>query len=282
MSSYSRLVSKIINFGQETDDRTGIGTISIFGEMIEHDFSLGFPAETQKKLFWKPLIGELLWFIEGSTNVERLRELTWGKDSDRKTIWDENYESQGKALGYTNGNLGPVYGHQWRSFGGVDQLKNVIDEIKNNPNSRRLLVSAWNPVDLDKMTLPPCHYAFQFKVRGEYLDIMWSQRSVDTLLGLPFNIASYATLLEIVAKMTGYKPGMIKGSLGDCHIYNNHIDGAKEMLSRSKFGYPVLDFPDFTSQDTEEQLKEAVSWGVDAYKLVGYNSHPPIKLPMAV
>lgn len=293
MKDYKDLIEKVLNEGEVKEDRTGVGTISIFGTMSKHNFSDGFPANTYKKLFWKPVVGELLFFMEGATNLERLRELTWGKDSDKMTIWDANYNKQAKDLGYTNGELGPIYGAQWREFGksgstppytrkGVDQLANAIDMIKNDPTSRRILVSAWNPVDLPRMTLPPCHYSFQFNVSGDYLDILYNMRSNDLLLGRPFNDASYGLLLCIVAKMTGKTPRYMTASIGDAHIYANHVEGAKELIQREELPLPSLEFPDFTETDTVKQIEEAISWGVDSYKLIGYNSHPPIRLPMAV
>lgn len=185
MKSYQDLVRDILENGEDTMDRTGVGTRSVIGRVFQHDMSTGFPAVTTKRLAWKAVVGELLWFMQGFTNVESLRELTYGEGSDKRTIWDDNYENQAKALGYDNGYLGPVYGHQWRCFGQmwIDQLQNVVNEIKQNPSSRRLIVSAWNPEDLDKMALPPCHVLYRFSVRGNKLNLTWYQRSVDTFLG---------------------------------------------------------------------------------------------------
>lgn len=179
MIQYTDLVSDIIVNGRKKTDRTGIGTRSVFGRMLRFDLTKGFPATTCKRLAFRPVVGELLWFMQGSTNVDHLCKLTYGEGSDRKTIWDENYEKQAVDLGYSGGYLGPVYGKQWRMFGNknpVDQLQNVIDQIKANPDSRRLLVVAWNPEDIDRMALPPCHYAFQFEVYNGKLSLMWSQR----------------------------------------------------------------------------------------------------------
>ena len=277
-----QLIKHILNNGIESLDRTGIGTIAVFGAMTSYDLTEGFAVPTQKKLAWKPVVGELLWFMKGSTNIEDLRDITWGANSNKKTIWDENYEAQGKALGYSNGYLGPVYGKQWRDFGGHDQLYEVIESIKNNPNSRRHLVSAWNPTETNSMALPPCHYSFIFNVEGKYLDIMYSMRSNDIFLGKPFNDASYALLLSIVAKMTGYIPRNVIASIANAHIYLNHINQSKEMISRAEFELPSLEFPDFKNTDTFKQIEEAINWGVDSYKLVNYKSHDSIKAPMAV
>ena len=186
MIQYQEIIIDILKNGNVREERTGTGAISRFGIQKRFDLSRGFPAVTTKKLFWTPVVGELLWFMQGLTNVEDLRRITWGEGSDRKTIWDENYEAQGKALGYTGGELGPVYGKQWRSFGNVnpvDQLQRAIDLIKNNPTDRRMLVSAWNPEDLDKATLPSCHYMFQFYVENDKLSLMFNMRSTDVFLG---------------------------------------------------------------------------------------------------
>lgn len=191
MIQLKQLFAKILEQGTEREERTGTGSISIFDHKIEFDLRNGFPACTTKKLAWKAVVGELLWFIEGSTNVERLRQLTHGLLGRQRTIWDDNYENQAVGLGYKAGELGPVYGAQWRGFGtykveenghltqnpgSVDQLAQLIEEIKKNPNSRRLLLSAWNPLELDKMALPPCHWAFEVYIDGEYLDLKWHQR----------------------------------------------------------------------------------------------------------
>lgn len=183
MKQYLDLMKSVIVFGNEKEDRTGVGTLSKFGTMMRFDLSKGFPAVTTKTLAWRAVVGELLWFMRGSTNVETLRAITHGATSDKKTIWDANYENQAKALGYTDGYLGPVYGKQWRDFGGVDQLADVIRQIKERPDSRRHIVSAWNPAEIDKMALPPCHVLYQFEVCDGKLSLMWYQRSVDVFLG---------------------------------------------------------------------------------------------------
>ncbi|WKV23575.1 thymidylate synthase [Salmonella phage SEA1] len=183
MKQYQELIQHIFDEGYETDDRTGTGTIAVFGTQLRFDLQEGFPAVTTKKLAWKACIAELIWFMSGSTNVNDLREIQHGSRTEGKTVWDDNYENQAISMGYSDGELGPVYGKQWRDFMGVDQLKLVIDRIKETPNDRRQIVTAWNPLELSKMALPPCHYAFQFNARNGFLDLMWSQRSVDVFLG---------------------------------------------------------------------------------------------------
>ena len=236
MKQYLELLNDVLTHGSERADRTGVGTISVFGRQIRFDMQKGFPIVTTKKVFFSSVVSELLWFLEGSTNEHRLAEIKNDNkryaeltEKERKTIWTANYENQGKALGYTDGEMGRIYPAQYRGFRGiteareetanghnayqnsrnmcyhlikVDQVNNVINEIKNNPNSRRLLVSAWNPVDLNDCVLPPCHVLYQFDVDGDKLSLIWFQRSVDCGTGLPFNIASYALLLHIVARMT--------------------------------------------------------------------------------
>ena len=221
MKQYLDLLEDILENGEERDDRTGVGTISVFGRQLRFNLKDGFPAVTTKSLAWKSVVSELLWFLEGSTNEHRLAEIKNDNkpydqltETEKKTIWTLNSENQGKSLGLTNGELGPIYGYNWRHWKALkgsghskygktvtylieefDQLNNVINEIKNNPHSRRLLVSSWNVPELENMALPPCHYAFQFYVSGsenQYLSLMWNQRSVDSFIGLPFNIASYA------------------------------------------------------------------------------------------
>lgn len=266
--------------GTETRDRTGVGTKSVFGRMLRWDLSKGFPAVTAKRLAWTPVVGELLWFIEGSTNINRLRELTWGPNSDKATIWDDNYFNQGLALGHRGGELGPVYGKQWRDFEGVDQLQNVVNalqkDLRTGIKGRRHIVSAWNPVDLPDMSLPPCHTHFQFIVEDGKLSLMWSQRSVDIFLGLCFNIASYALLTHIVASILGIKVGELVFSGGDCHIYLNHVEQVNEMLSNESFDLPTLKIPTITSLD---DLK---NYTVKDFVLENYKSHKTIKAPMAV
>lgn len=288
MKQYQELIQHILTNGYETDDRTGTGTIAVFGTKARWDLTQGFPAVTTKKLAWKACIAELLWFLSGSTNVNELRQRTHGSLIEGKTIWDENYENQARDLGYSGGELGPVYGKQWRDFGGVDQVVKIIDRIKQLPNDRRQIVSAWNPAEIDRMALPPCHMFYQFNVRNGYLDLQWYQRSVDVFLGLPFNIASYAALLHIVAKMCNLIPGDLVFSGGNTHIYSNHIEQCQEVLRREpkKLCQLEINWPEnFNAPGitTEGQLKHVTEVMTHKdFKLVGYESHPTIKAKMAV
>ena len=287
MQQYKDLIQDILDNGYVTDDRTGTGTIALFGTKMRFDLTKGFPAVTTKKLAWNSCSNELLWFMSGSTNVNDLRERTHGSRDEGFTIWDGNYDNQAVALGYTDGELGPVYGKQWRDFGGVDQLAKTIDRIKKIPTDRRQIVSAWNPAEIDKMALPPCHMFYQFNVRNGYLDLQWYQRSVDVFLGLPFNIASYAALVHIVALMCGLKPGDLVFSGGNTHIYMNHIEQCEEVLAREPKELCQLKmsgFPnDFKYWSTEQQLDWITAFmeGSD-FELIGYESHPTIKGKMAV
>ncbi|ANZ50824.1 thymidylate synthase [Enterobacteria phage Aplg8] len=286
MKQYQDLIKDIFENGYETDDRTGTGTIALFGTKLRWDLTKGFPAVTTKKLAWNACIAELIWFLSGSTNVNDLRLIQHDSLIQGKTVWDENYENQAKDLGYHSGELGPIYGKQWRDFGGVDQIVEVIDRIKKLPNDRRQIVSAWNPAELKYMALPPCHMFYQFNVRNGYLDLQWYQRSVDVFLGLPFNIASYAALTHIVAKMCNLIPGDLIFSGGNTHIYMNHVEQCKEILRREPMDLCELQlkFPDeFDEWDTESQ----VFWLSQFAKphnfiLNNYESHPPIKGKMAV
>lgn len=286
MKQYQDLIKNILENGYETDDRTGTGTIALFGTKLRWDLTKGFPAVTTKKLAWKACIAELIWFLSGSTNVNDLRLIQHDSLIQGKTVWDENYENQAKDLGYHSGELGPIYGKQWRDFGGVDQIIEVVDRIKKVPNDRRQIVSAWNPAELKQMALPPCHMFYQFNVRNGYLDLQWYQRSVDVFLGLPFNIASYATLVHIVAKMCNLIPGDLIFSGGNTHIYMNHVEQCKEILRREpkelcelKIDWPI----EFGNCDTETQLY----WLTEYMKpkdfiLENYESHPAIKGKMAI
>lgn len=286
MKQYQELIKHIFEEGYETDDRTGTGTIAVFGTKLRWGLSKGFPAVTTKKLAWNACIAELLWFLSGSTNVNELRMIQHGSLIEGKTVWDENYENQAKDLGYQGGELGPVYGKQWRDFMGVDQVVKIIDRIKQLPNDRRQIVSAWNPAEIDKMALPPCHMFYQFNVRNGYLDLQWYQRSVDVFLGLPFNIASYAALVHIVAKMCNLKPGDLVFSGGNTHIYSNHIEQCKEVLRREPKELCQLEiaFPDkFSDWETSSQLRWLDQWAKPHhFVLKGYESHPTIKAKMAV
>lgn len=286
MKQYQDLIKQILTDGYDTDDRTGTGTRAIFGTKIRFDLTRGFPAVTTKKLAWKACISELLWFLSGSTNVDDLRERTHGSRDEGKTIWDENYETQARQLGYMDGALGPVYGKQWRDFGGIDQLKLIINRIKQMPTDRRQIVSAWNPAEIDKMALPPCHCFYQFNVRNGYLDLQWYQRSVDVFLGLPFNIASYAALAHIVAKMCNLIPGDLVFSGGNTHIYMNHIEQCEEVLRREPKELCNLEIiwpGNFENWPTETQLDwVTTSMSHKDFKLHGYKSHPAITAKMAV
>ena len=286
MKQYQDLIKHILIDGYDTDDRTGTGTRAIFGTKIRFDLTRGFPAVTTKKLAWKACISELLWFLSGSTNVDDLRERTHGSRDEGKTIWDENYETQARQLGYMDGALGPVYGKQWRDFGGIDQLKLIINRIKQMPTDRRQIVSAWNPAEIDKMALPPCHCFYQFNVRNGYLDLQWYQRSVDVFLGLPFNIASYAALVRIVAKMCNLIPGDLVFSGGNTHIYMNHIEQCEEVLRREPKELCNLEITwpsNFENWPTETQLDwVTTSMTHKDFKLQGYKSHPAITAKMAV
>ena len=310
MKNYLELLTDVLNNGEERDDRTGIGTVSVFGRQLRFKMKDGFPAVTTKKLAWRSVVSELLWFLEGSTNEHRLAEIKNDNkpydqltETEKKTIWTLNSENQGKNLGYGNGELGPIYGYNWRhwkalagnghsKFGKTityviqefDQLTNVINEIKNNPHSRRLLVSAWNVPELENMALPPCHYSFQFYVSGpenQYLSLMFNMRSADAFLGAPFNIASYALLLHIIAKMTGKIPLELIGNFGDVHIYKNHIDVVKEQLKRTPRKLPTLKMPDLDYQNMtlDEILKSVKS---SDFILENYVHDDTLKAPMAV
>lgn len=286
MKQYQFLIKDILENGYETDDRTGTGTIALFGTKLRWDLTKGFPAVTTKKLAWKACIAELIWFLSGSTNVNDLRLIQHDSLIQGKTVWDENYENQAKDLGYHSGELGPIYGKQWRDFGGVDQIIEVVDRIKKLPNDRRQIVSAWNPAELKQMALPPCHMFYQFNVRNGYLDLQWYQRSVDVFLGLPFNIASYATLVHIVAKMCNLIPGDLVFSGGNTHIYMNHVEQCKEILRREPMDLCELQlkFPDeFDEWDTESQVFWLSQFAKPHnFVLNNYVSHPPIKGKMAV
>ncbi|XAO16644.1 thymidylate synthase [Escherichia phage FL12] len=286
MKQYQDLIKDIFENGYETDDRTGTGTIALFGTKLRWDLTKGFPAVTTKKLAWKACIAELIWFLSGSTNVNDLRLIQHDSLIQGKTVWDENYENQAKDLGYHSGELGPIYGKQWRDFGGVDQIIEVVDRIKKLPNDRRQIVSAWNPAELKYMALPPCHMFYQFNVRNGYLDLQWYQRSVDVFLGLPFNIASYAALVHIVAKMCNLIPGDLIFSGGNTHIYMNHVEQCKEILRREPMDLCELQlkFPDeFDEWDTESQVFWLSQFAKPHnFVLNNYESHPPIKGKMAV
>jgi thymidylate synthase len=267
---YQQLLSDIIAFGVEKKDRTGTGTISEFGHQIRHKMSEGFPLLTTKKMAWKQIVSELLWFLTGQTNIAFLHK-------HNNHIWDGDYEKSGR----TDGDLGPIYGKQWRKWDGkngrIDQIDDLVRELKTNPDSRRLMVSAWNVGELDQMVLPPCHYGFQVWTREEdgkrYISLMWNQRSVDTFLGLPFNIASYGLLLHIIANEVDMIPDELIGNLGDTHLYLNHIEQAKEQIGRDSFDLPTL--------KTNAKMDGICCNVPDDFILEGYQHHPAIKAPLS-
>ena len=288
-SQYQDLLKYIIEKGQIKEDRTGTGTLSVFGRQFRHEMSLGFPLLTTKKIAVKTMMTELKWFLKGDTNIKYLVD-------NGCNIWNgdayKNYRNKFEPAPYQFtpdtmeefinkiktddefaeewGELGPIYGKQWTDWNGIDQILNLLNSIKKNPNSRRLMVSAWNVGELHEMTLPPCHYGFQINVRGEYLDLMWNQRSVDTFLGVPFNIASYGLLLSRIAYETGYKPGSLIGSLGDTHLYTNHIEQAKEQIKRTSFDLPTLKI-----------ISSDILNGEFEVEFENYISHPAIKAPLS-
>ena len=264
MKKYLELVSHILANGIEKSDRTGTGTKSIFGYQMRFDLKKGFPLVTTKKVHLKSIIYELLWFLNGDTNIKYLN-----KHGVR--IWDE-WANQ-------NGDLGPVYGKQWRSWPvpgekSIDQISNVVEMIRRNPNSRRLIVSAWNPAVVEEMALPPCHTMFQFYIANDQLSCQLYQRSADIFLGVPFNIGSYALLTLMIAQVTGYQPGEFVHSFGDVHLYNNHIQQAKIQLAREPKELPTMRLnPDVT---------DIFSFQFEDFELQGYDPHPTIKAEVAV
>jgi len=264
MQQYQQLLQHILDNGNFKSDRTGTGTYSVFGYQIRFDLSKGFPLVTTKKLHLKSIIYELLWFLKGDTNVQYLNE-------HGVTIWDEWADE--------NGNLGPVYGKQWRSWETasgeeIDQIKLAIDTIKNNPDSRRIIISAWNVGDLPKMALSPCHCLFQFYVNDGKLSCQLYQRSADVFLGVPFNIASYALLTMMIAQVCDLKLGEFVHSFGDVHLYSNHIDQAKLQLTRTPFELPQMKI--------NPNIKDIFSYDYQDFELLNYQSHPSIKAPIAI
>ena len=288
MKQYINLIKDVLEKGTYKSDRTGTGTISYFGYQMRFDLSDGFPLVTTKKVFLKGIIHELLWFIKGDTNIKYLVDngvKIWN-DWPYKT-YSESSEFKGETLeefvekiknepGFAEkwGNLGPVYGKQWRNFNGVDQLANIIEQIKTNPNSRRLIVSSWNPVDIPSMALPPCHSLYQFYVNDGKLSLQLYQRSGDIFLGIPFNIASYSLLLMIVADLCGLKPGTFVHTIGDAHIYSNHIDQVKLQISREP--YPL---PQMIIKNHHDRIEDYV---FEDFELVNYQCHARIKGEVAV
>ena len=287
MKAYLDLLQYILENGEHKDDRTNTGTISSFGHQLEFDLEEGFPAVTTKSLAWKGVVSELLWFIEGSDDERRLAEIRFGKDrteiTDLKrysTIWTDNADNQGKELGYENTEtkkiLGPVYGVQWRNWGGKDQIKDLLKELRTNPDGRRHILSAWNLDELNKMALPPCHVMTQFYVHNNSISCHMYQRSADMFLGVPFNIASYALLLSIFGEILNLKPKRFIHSFGDAHIYKNSINQVKEQISRTPKSLPKLVMPTINSID---DLKD---FGLNDFILKNYEPHPPIKAKMAI
>jgi len=328
---YQQLLRDILNNGVEKKDRTGTGTLSVFGRQIRHKMSGGFPLLTTKKMAWKTMVTELLWFLRGDTNIKFLLDYDchiWDGDAF-KNYYNKSYEFKGdwpdtieefiKKIKTDDefakkwGELGPIYGKQWRDWemsktlkvennGNhtllgkvvIDQILNLINELKTNPDSRRLMVSAWNVGELDQMVLPPCHYGFQVYTREQdgkrYLSLMWNQRSVDTFLGLPFNIASYGLLLEIIAKEVNMIPDELIGNLGDVHLYKNHIEQAKEQMYRRPYDLPSVTITErnwYMHEKVKEHLGEKtlsekiLSYRPDCFELINYQSHPKIKAPLS-
>jgi thymidylate synthase len=291
--AYLELLKLVLEKGKEKSDRTGTGTLSYFGAQMRFDLKEGFPLITTKKVHMKSIIHELLWFLSGDTNVKYLQD-------NRVKIWDEwATKEQCSKFGRRAGYLGPIYGHQWRNFGasvltpynrdnigpnslrthgyicdGFDQISWVINEIKKNPDSRRLIVTGWNPKEVNSVTLPPCHTLFQFFVSNGELSCQLYQRSADLFLGVPFNIASYALLTEMVAHVCGLKLGEFIWTGGDCHIYKNHIEQVKLQLSREPYQPPLL--------GVNLHIKNIFDFKYEDFWLVGYESHPTIKAPVAV
>ena len=290
MQTYLDIVRRILDTGERKSNRTGTDTIAIAGAMFEHDMSKGFPLLTTKKTPFKLVASELEFFIKGITDKKWLQE-------KNNHIWDEwaapkkapyGHDEESKKRMAEERDLGPIYGYQWRNYNGkyeghnvcsiekgVDQIKTVVEMLKKNPHDRRMIVSAWNPLMLTEMALPPCHYAFQVTVINGKLNLLWNQRSVDVMLGLPFNIASYALLLHLLAKESGFAEGKLVGFLADTHIYTNHIDGAKEQLTRDPNTYPLpnIQTDNFTS---------IFDWKCEDSKILNYQSYPSIKFDIAI
>ena len=299
---YLELLDDILVNGTSKDDRTGTGTWSVFGRQIRHNMKDGFPLLTTKKMAWKTMTKELLWFLSGDTNIKWLVENNcniWNGDAYKAYLNKDSVKHQWERGGdvaemdvFLNiikdsadnedfGELGPVYGKQWRDWNGNDQIKNLIKGLKENPDGRRHMVSAWNVSDLDQMVLPPCHYGFQCYVReGKYLSLMWNQRSVDTFLGLPFNIASYGMLLLMLAKECNLIPDQLIGNLGDVHLYKNHVEQAIEQTKREP--YPLPDMKLASNHNFRAAMKgnmDEIDMG--DFILLGYQSHPRIAAPLS-
>jgi len=318
---YQALLQDILDNGVEKSDRTGTGTISVFSRQIRHKMSEGFPLLTTKKMAWKSIVAELLWFLRGDTNIKFLLDYDchiWNGDAYKNYVSKQNelnlltyskdhfikYIKTDEEFAKKWGDLGPIYGKQWRQWQGwmdmdgnekgslwYDQILQLVHSLRTNPDSRRLMVSAWNVAELDQMVLPPCHYGFQCYVReGKYLSLMWNQRSVDTFLGLPFNIASYALLLEIIAKEVGMIPDELIGNLGDVHLYLNHIEQAKMQILRKPFKLPKVNITErnwYQHELVKERLgpktfnDKILSYRPNCFELIGYESHSGIKAPLS-
>ena len=264
MKQYHDLMRHVLDKGARKDDRTGTGTYSVFGYQMRFDISEKFPVLTTKKLHLRSIIHELLWFLSGDTNIGYLKD-------NKVRIWDEWADE--------NGDLGPVYGHQWRSFpkpggGHVDQIADLVAQLKNNPDSRRHIVCAWNPGQIEDMALPPCHCLFQFYVADGRLSCQLYQRSADIFLGVPFNIASYSLLTMMLAQVCGYKPGEFIHTFGDAHLYLNHVDQAREQLSRDPYELPEMHL--------NPHVTDIFDFKYEDFELIGYKAHPSIKAPIAV
>jgi len=288
MQAYLKIVKKILDKGVTKQNRTGIKTLAVPGVLFEHEMEEGFPLLTTKSVPLRLIASELEFFIKGITNKKWLQERN-------NHIWDEwcspekvkyAHDDETKKKMIEEEELGPIYGYQWRNFGadyvshdkeprgnGVDQLKNLMQMLKTDPSDRRMIVSAWNPVDLKRMALPPCHFCFQVTVIGDRLNLLWSQRSIDVALGLPFNIASYALLLHLIAKDAGLQEGKLVGFLADTHIYENHIKGLKEQLNRKTIALPAIE---------TENFKSIFDWEYTDTKAIGYEHHPRIVFEVAV
>ncbi len=288
MKQYIKALEHILENGKERSDRTGIGTKGVFGYQMRFNLKEGFPAVTTKKLAWRSVVSELLWFLEGGTDERRLAEIHFGKKRteiiEKKTIWTANADKQGVELGHLNNDtqkeLGPVYGKQWRSWGkdvgGEDQIKKIISDLRDNPNSRRHIVSAWNVDKIKEMALPPCHTMFQFHVQDNELSCQLYQRSADMFLGVPFNIASYSLLVHIFSEILHLSPGEFIWTGGDCHIYKNHFRQVKEQIKRTPQEAPKLQMPKV------ESIEQVLKTTPKDYKLTGYSPMESIKAPMAV
>ena len=288
LKQYLSALEHIFKEGKDRKDRTGIGTRGIFGHQLRFDLRNSFPAVTTKKLAWRSVVSELLWFLEGETDERRLAEIHYGQSreelKEKKTIWTANADKQGKELGYKNTKtikeLGPVYGNQWRSWKGkdknVDQIKDVLKSLSQDPYSRRHIVSAWNTGEVHKMALPPCHTMFQFHVQGGELSCQMYQRSADMFLGVPFNIASYSLLTCIMAQLLNMTPGDFVWTGGDCHIYQNHFDQVREQIKRSPKPLPTISMPKFNT------ISDVIMANPKDFKLNNYDPMESIKAPMAV